>query len=154
VAADWKAVLQTHDKQRNTASGRKHAVLTELTGEVPACYQWYLSTAVSNRHLTKTAVSNPTFTPFLLHTTNTGTLTTTIRTTGAPINRLIKSTDLTDYERLLIVRYRLNCDDAKARQLVTAVMQREIRSNNVPRGYRWGTTKYSYSDADSSVYNN
>jgi hypothetical protein len=67
------------------------------------------------------------------------------------IQRLIRSNDLTDYERLLIVRCRLNCDDAKARQLVKAIVKRELHGSYVnSRGYRWGTTTYF----SSNFYNN
>jgi hypothetical protein len=147
VAAVWKARLQIQDKQRNTASDRKHAVLTQLTGEAPAFYLEFLSTAG-----TASARSNK---KTFMKIFNTETVNALRISIGAPIKRLIRRNDLTDYERMLIVRYRLNCDDTKARQLVTAVMQREIHSlDNAHRGYRWGTAKMGYSNADITVYNN
>jgi len=129
AAAVWKARLQIQDKQRNTASVRKHAVLTQLTGEAPAYFLKFSSTAG-----TASAVSSK---KTFMKIFDTETVDEFRVATGAPIKRLIRSNDLTDYERMLIVRYRLNCDDAKAQQLVTAVMKREIDNlSNVHRGYR------------------
>jgi len=104
-------------------------VLTQLTGEAPAYFLKFSSTAG-----TASAVSSK---KTFMKIFDTETVDEFRVATGAPIKRLIRSNDLTDYERMLIVRYRLNCDDAKARQLVTAVMKREIDNlNNVHRGYR------------------
>jgi hypothetical protein len=147
AAAVWKARLQIQDEQRNTASDRKHAVLTQLTGEVPAYYLRFSSTAGT----TSARSNKKTFMKIF----DTETVDAVRIYIGAPIKRLIRCNDLTDYERMLIVRYRLNCDDTQARQLVAAVMQREIHSlDNAHRGYRWGTAKMGYSNADISVYNN
>ena len=113
-------------------------MLTQLTGEAPAYYLRFSSTAG-----TASARSNK---KTFMKIFDTETVDAFRISIGAPIKRLIRCNDLTDYERMLIVRYRLNCDDTKARQLVAAVMKREIHSlDNAHRGYRWSTAQLAIS---------